>query len=167
MNWDSNDLREWKPDTEMSEKLKQAVSRLAEVRQALARAGERVAAAALALHETAKYKLLKDEQQVQHDMEEFAAALTQDVRDIALAIYRASGETKPVPGVVIKMYKLCKYDQELAKQWCATKAPGYLKLDNARFEKAAEVLKDVGAPVQVVPDPRVTIASNLDAEEKP
>jgi hypothetical protein len=45
--------------------------------------------------------------------------------------------------------------------WCAEHALKYLVLETKGFEKAASVLKDLGAPVELVREPRASIATDL------
>ena len=65
--------------------------------------------------------------------------------------------------MTIKVYQVVHYETPEAMAWCIEHARKYLKLDESAFEKGAPVLIDLGAPVTLDKEPRVTISSNLSA----
>ena len=82
-----------------------------------------------------------------------------NLREWALAAYRANGNKTPLKGVTIKVFKRLIYDAAQAEAWCRQNAPTLFKWDVKGFEKAAEKLP--GAPITIEDDPRVTLASDL------
>jgi hypothetical protein len=92
-----------------------------------------------------------------------ALAAEQRVRELALAEHALSGDAKPAEGIQIKEFSKVVYAPNLALDWCRAHAPKYLQLDTKAFEKAASVLRDLGAPVELVREPRVSIATDLSA----
>ena len=108
---------------------------------------------------TPEYKALLAAQQASKEAGVAVSAFSDAVREAALEAFRATGDKAPEKGVAIKMYKVYRYDSEVARLWCISNAPGLLALDSKRFEKAAELLPD--APVTIESDPRPTIASDL------
>ena len=92
-----------------------------------------------------------------------ALAAEQRVRELALAEHALSGDANPAEGVQVKLFAKVVYEHEDAWAWCAEHALKYLVLETKGFEKAASVLKDLGAPVELVREPRVSIATDLSA----
>jgi len=85
------------------------------------------------------------------------------VRELALAEHAASGNYKPAHGVQIKEFSKVMYAPNLALDWCIAHAPKYLALHAKAFEKAASVLRDLGAPVELTKEARAQIATDLSA----
>ena len=85
------------------------------------------------------------------------------VRVLALAEHALTGEYKPAEGVQVNLFSKVVYEHEDAWAWCAEHALKYLVLETKGFEKAAPVLRDLGAPVQIEKEPRVSIATDLSA----
>jgi hypothetical protein len=84
-----------------------------------------------------------------------------DVCAAALVEYGASQNARPAEGVQIKEFSKVVYEPAQALGWCLAQAHKYLQLDTKAFEKAAPVLKDLGAPVELTKEPRVQIATDL------
>lgn len=82
--------------------------------------------------------------------------------DLALAVYRETGNKSPAPGISIKLYKVLRYDPDDALVWARRNSPALVieTLDTKGFEKVAVTL---GAPVSEEEEPRVTIARDLSA----
>jgi hypothetical protein len=92
-----------------------------------------------------------------------AATATDAIKAAALAEHALSGNVKPAEGVQVKLFAKVVYDPEDAWAWCAEHALKYLVLETKGFEKAASVLKVLGAPVELVREPRVSITTDLSA----
>ena len=77
-------------------------------------------------------------------------------------LYHETGNKNPAEGVSIKIFKLLRYDPDEALKWAMNHAPNLVvtSLDIKKFEKVATTL---GAPVEEIEDPRVTIAKDLSA----
>lgn len=82
--------------------------------------------------------------------------------ELAPAVYRQTGNKHPVPGIVIKVFPVLRYEMDKALAWCKANMPKLVmtveSLDTKNFEKVALAL---GAPVEAEEDPRVTIAKEL------
>ncbi|HOW77955.1 MAG TPA: hypothetical protein PK406_00760 [Verrucomicrobiota bacterium] len=141
--------------------LQEALIELAKARKALDGAQARLDMAMLAMKMTPQYATVEVAQAGQRNAEELVTQAGALVRQLAIDAFVGTGNKTPSPGVSIKLYKVAHYDPEAAKAWCRENAAGYLALDTKRFEKAAPVLKDIGAPVQIIEDPRAVIASDL------
>lgn len=85
------------------------------------------------------------------------------VRELALAEHALTGEYRPAEGVQVKLFSKVNYQQDEAEKWCLAHAAKYLTLDTKAFEKAASVLRDLGAPVELTKEARAQIASDLSA----
>ena len=85
------------------------------------------------------------------------------VRELALAEHALTGIYRPAEGVQIKEFNKVVYEPEDAWSWCVEHALKYLQLDTKAFEKAASVLRDLGAPVELTKEPRAQIATDLGA----
>jgi hypothetical protein len=83
------------------------------------------------------------------------------VRELALDNFYVTENSRPEQGVQIRLFSKVVYESLNAWAWCVEHARKYLLLDNKAFEKAAPVLRDLGAPVKVVKEARVTIATDL------
>jgi hypothetical protein len=83
------------------------------------------------------------------------------VRELALAEHALSGDARPAEGVTVKLFSKVVYQQDEAEKWCFGHAARYLVLDSKAFEKAAPVLKDLGAPVEFAKEARAQIATDL------
>lgn len=77
-------------------------------------------------------------------------------------MYHETGNKAPAEGVSIKIFKILRYDPDEAMTWAKHNAPHLVveSLDIKRFEKVATTL---GAPVEEIEDPRVTISKDLSA----
>ena len=82
-----------------------------------------------------------------------------ELRILALSIYRDTGNTKPTNGVMVKLFTTTFWMPDVATEWCRTNLPEALKLDSKVFEKAAVNIP--GAPIKVTKEPRVQIATDL------
>jgi hypothetical protein len=85
-----------------------------------------------------------------------------EVCAVALVEYESSKNPKPAVGVQIEEFNKVVYESGNAWDWCAEHALKYLVLDVKAFEKAASVLRDLGAPVELSMEARVQNATNLD-----
>jgi len=97
----------------------------------------------------------------------------QQLRELTLAAYQATGSKKPAKGVGIKISKSLQYEEDFAKHWAITNGHiTFLQLDRAGFEawykaqlKAKRELppsmKESGLAVLEVEQPQATIAREL------
>lgn len=92
-----------------------------------------------------------------------AAAVTERAKELALDDFYVTENRRPAEGVQVKLFSKVDYQRDEAEKWCLGHACKYLILDARAFEKAAPVLRDLGAPVQLTRDPRVSIATDLSA----
>jgi hypothetical protein len=84
------------------------------------------------------------------------------VRELALDNFYVTENSRQAEGVQVKLFSRVEYEPALALTWCLGHATKYLQLDTRAFEKAAPVLRDLGAPVELVKEARVQIATDLD-----
>ena len=89
-----------------------------------------------------------------------ASALDTEIRELALAEYRESGEKKPTPGVEIKMDKVVNYSPDLAMEWAQEHKLALIpeSLDKKKYQ--ALVLSG-DAPGMITEEPVAQIAQNL------
>lgn len=86
-----------------------------------------------------------------------------DVKALAEAIFRDTGDAHPAPGVTIKLFTKLRYSAQQAFAWAKQTGMALTpeSLDAKAFEKIA---KATALPfVTTETDPRVTIAQDLDA----
>ena len=141
------------------------VQALAKARETLAEAEAALEAAVTALYETPEGARVLDAKE-KHRAAAEAASQARSL--VELKALQAHADGQPLArGVTIKMYQAVRYDADQAMAWCIEHARKYLKLDERAFEKGAPVLMDLGAPVTLAKEPRVTIASNLSASIDP
>ncbi len=98
-----------------------------------------------------------------HDLWGAARDAMSKVRELALDNFYATENSRPAEGVQVKLFSKVEYAPNLALDWCIAHATKYLQLDTRAFEKAAPVLKDLGAPVTLTREPRVSIGTDLSA----
>jgi hypothetical protein len=80
-------------------------------------------------------------------------------RQTAVSIYRDYQDEAPLPGVVIKHFKVARYDPVTAEAWACTNAPTLFVFDTKAFEKVGPKLP--GAPILVEDEPRAQLARDL------
>jgi len=90
-----------------------------------------------------------------------AATATDAIKAAALAEHALSGNVKPAEGVQVKLFAKVVYEPQDVWSWCIVNAHKYLQLDVKAFEKAAPVLRDLGAPVELTKEARAQIATDL------
>ena len=143
----------------MAANLTELLSGLARHRATVIACREDEQLAEAALRETPEYKAL-DLARCQRKAADVAVAgYTADLCEAALDAFAATGDKAPAKGVAIKLYKVYRYETDVAREWCMANAPALLVLDVKRFEKTAEQL--VGAPVTIESEPRPVIAADL------
>jgi len=82
-------------------------------------------------------------------------------RDLALAKFAETGETKAIEGLQVIQSKTMDYDLGEVTDWCRDNAPALFIVDEKAFKKVAATLP--GAPVVLGTKPSVRIASDLSA----
>lgn len=126
-----------------------------------------------ALHATADAELAKTDQykEVQEIRKELLkladmVSMTQNqIRTVSLAKYRTSGEVRPAPGILVKIFHLIRYDEKKALDYAKVNLPAALKLDGKMFTDVMKALKPEVRPefVSEVEDPKPTIAKDLSS----
>lgn len=148
---------------ERTSALQDALRELAEARRRRDIARERVDEYQGYVSATATYQELMASQKDVTDLSLAMSHAEAKVRELALAEHALTGEYKPADGVQIKEFSKVVYEPGPALAWCLAHATKYLVLDTKPFEKAASVLKDLGAPVELTKEARVTLATDLSA----
>ena len=105
------------------------------------------------------YQTLLNAKVAKQQLEEKIAAAEGETRTQAVAVFRATNSKEPVPGIVIKIFTVLKYDKAVAEEWARVHAPAVFKFDAKAFEKVAVALS---APVEVIQEPRAQIATKLE-----
>ena len=143
----------------MAETLTEALRELATQRLALANEQELVKECEAWLAETPQGKKLTEYKESAAKARARCDAADARVRELALASYAATGSKQPAKGVTIRVGKRLVYDRIKASEWARANAPALFALDIKAWEKAAPTLPD--APIEVVEEPSVAIASDL------
>ena len=137
------------------------LTELAKMRDLHTRANERRTAVIKAARETSEYT-------ENTALIDYAAArmaeIEAQIAAEALQNYTATGNKKPVDGVTVKVFTVLKYDLPEALDWARKNLAEALTLDRKLFETHAKgVAKTQPVPVvQIVDEPRVQIASDLE-----
>ena len=120
---------------------------------------EHVGICQICLEHTQRYADLIEAKEWEREQQEMVADLTDHVRAEALAAYQETAETKPWPGVQVKIYTEIEFDETEALVWCREYMPTLLNLDVTRFKKVAPHIWD--APITITKVPKATIARDL------
>jgi hypothetical protein len=80
------------------------------------------------------------------------------LRQAALELYKLDGNTKPVPGVTVKMHHKMKYDLDKVVAWAEDKAKHLFKFDVKAFEKNPPE----NAPFEKVDEPYCELATKME-----
>jgi hypothetical protein len=105
------------------------------------------------------YQTLLNAKVAKQQLEERIANVEIDVRAQAVAVFRATSSKEPVPGIVIKLFTVLKYDKAVAEEWARINAPAVFKFDAKTVEKVAPAMN---GPVEAIQEPRAQIASKLE-----
>ena len=93
-----------------------------------------------------------------------AQSLVSDIdaklRQAAIDLYNETGEKKPHPALVVKIYTVLNYESAKALEYCRQHLPGALSFNKAKFEKVAMVAELDFVEIDD-DDPRPSIASDL------
>jgi len=143
--------------------LENALRELAEARTELEIAKEWTAQLLTLVKAMPAYQKFSAAQDSELDLVKAITVADLRVRELALKEHLWSGSYKPAGGVQIKEFSKVVYAPNLALDWCIAHATKYLQLDTKAFEKAASVLRDLGAPVELTKEARAQIATNLSA----
>lgn len=142
--------------------LAELVRQLAEARSMQAFSKQRLAELEKAFKESQDYKLYSA---YLSDANKQASELDQDVRKIAVELFKQNGDKKPHPAIEIKDMTSMDYDDTLALAWCKHRLPDAIKFDRSLFEKHARAIRET-SPIKFVTfttTPKANIASNLEA----
>jgi len=140
--------------------LQAQVYRVHDTRQLLAQAQERLRAAEVVLSLVSEYQKVLDIKAHIKMLATDVQAEEELLRMQALAAFSEDGSTKPVAGVTIKHFKHVVFDTVTAFAWCMDNAPALIMHTlSPDYGKVAEKLP--GAPIEVIYEPRVTIATDL------
>ncbi len=142
--------------------LQDALRELAEARKQYGIAREHAEEKRRRLEALTEFQGVLDANEQMSDTAVAVGAAEYKVRALALAEHALSGDVRPAEGVQVKLFSKVVYEPEDAWAWCTEHALKYLVLDTKVFEKAAPVLRDLGAPVELTKEARVQIATNLD-----
>jgi len=142
--------------------LTDALRELAEARRQHEIAKERVGEHLLRVQAMTTYQEMLVAQDSERNLAQAILNADAKVRALALAEHALSGDTKPAEGVQVKLFGKVVYEPQDVWSWCIVNAPKYLVLDAKAFEKAASVLRDLGARVELTKEARAQIATNLD-----
>ncbi len=136
---------------------------LAELREQEARLGKEILELSEKLNRTTEAKALQAAQERRKKLSESIQLLETFIRKSALDDYTRAGVKPTVEGVVIKLFKVLKYERGAAEKWAHEKLPELFKFDEKGFEKYARAVADtVPVPcVKIEEEPRVEISSNL------
>lgn len=143
--------------------LREAMERLAALRQDESAAARAVAEAKAVRDATIEGQAVAALEAKLRSLGELAKDAKLRADDLAMALFRQTGDKHPAPGATIKLFQRVRYDAALVRAWCWTEAPTLVVLDTAAFDKLAEGLIARGAPAEIVPDPRPQIARDLSA----
>jgi hypothetical protein len=143
----------------MTEALAAQVAQLKTLRTQLDDADALVKERQIIMNANHDYQTLLNAKVAKQQLEEKIAAAEGETRTQAVAVFRATNSKEPVPGIIIKLFTVLKYDKAVAEEWARVHAPAVFKFDAKAFEKVAVTL---GAPVEAVEEPRAQIASKLE-----
>jgi len=139
--------------------LEEALRELAQARQTLSGLQEDWAQARYDMDHTPEGVAFAAADSITRFTEQRVKEIEASIRQEAVAAY--DGNKHPIEGVDLAEYQTVTYDRAEAIKWCVSNAPKYLALDTKPFEKAAPVLVDLGAPVQLGVEVRARIAGDL------
>lgn len=136
---------------------------LAELRRHEAEIGMEIMELTEKLNQTEEAKALQTALEKRRKVSEAVTLLEEFVRRSALEDYTLAGVKPMVDGVVIKLFKVLKYEKAEVERWAREKMPELLKFDEKGFEKYAKaVAETLPVPgVRVEEEPRVEISGNL------
>ena len=149
-----------------TQNLKDLAKKVAEFRQDVAESKVRKERAEVLMHQTPEGK---DAQAADSTLALGHDALIKtemELKSAVLFVYETDGEKSPIDKVVVKIFRSLKYDTAKILEWCRANAPGVLIVNKKPFEKMAV---DIGAPVEVVEEPKCTLATDMSVyleEEK-
>jgi hypothetical protein len=137
-------------------------TRVIDYRLLLEQAQERLRAAEVVLELTSEYQNVLGIKAHIKSLSTDTQREEEVLRMMALAAYKETGDTKPVKGVVIKMFTEIESDEAEAEAWSKPNLPSAFKFDFKFFKKVAVNIP--GAPITVTKEPRVQIATDLSGE---
>jgi hypothetical protein len=141
--------------------LQDALRKLAEARRSEEIIANHIALIQADIEATPQGKALAGFKRDLAEVRSGSSALTEEIRAAALDAFYLTKTRTPAKGVQIKEFAKVVYAPNLALGWCLAHAMKYLRLDAKAFEKAAPVLRDLGAPVELTKEARVQIATDL------
>lgn len=136
---------------------------LAELRRHAAEIGKEIMELTEKLNQTEEAKALQTALEKRRKVSEAVTLLEEFIRRSALQDYTLAGVKPMVEGVVIKLFKVLKYEKAEVERWAREKMPELLKFDEKGFEKYAKaVAETLPVPgVKIEEEPRVEISGNL------
>ena len=143
--------------------LTEALTRLAELRRDGTDAEIAVSMAHEEVEKTPQAKLYATRVTELHQIKGEIATAEAEVRNLTLLAYAQTGDKKPATGATIKTFHELRYDDGAMLRWCQANRPTYvmLSIDRARIGKAAEDLRQDGAPLVIVEVPKPQIDKDL------
>jgi hypothetical protein len=134
------------------------LSKLAAQRLTLATAKEMRTAMEIAFEETPSFQAIRANI---IDATQQIDELSEQLRELALADFKATGSKKPHPGVGIRVSTKLVYDPAVALDWAKTNVPAALVLDTKTFEGFVKASTAPVTFVSIVETPTATIATDL------
>lgn len=145
--------------------LRKAVQELRVARQAFDQAQEEQNALWLELMATEAGRAWASQKSAVADLGLVVETAETDLRRMVAEHYEVHRNMRPVAGVLVKTFKRLIYSVDEVLAWCEEKAPALVERKLAKgFEKVIEYMP--GAPVEVIQEPRVQIASELPIEDE-
>lgn len=144
----------------MATKVEEALRALAIARVNEERAASAAARLKAVVENTPEWKAYQEAQASAGVASATVAMMDAQMRDTLLEYFQETGDKKPTPGASIQIHTRLRYDPIAAIEWCKVNAPKLVETKLARnFDKVAE---QMGAPVEVIAEPRVVLATNLN-----
>lgn len=88
-----------------------------------------------------------------------------DLTEIAVAIYKATGKKKWLAGLGVREETVLEYDEAEAVKYCLKSLPGALKLDKSTFEKVAKAMNETPGRIPFVvvkKEDKGTVSTDLE-----
>lgn len=136
------------------------IQKVAELRNDLEDTKSLKNSAEIALEETSEYKRVQMITERASIISTGLGSVENELKFVTLAIYKETGEKKPIDKVEVKIFKRLEYDLAEVLAWCRSNAPSLLAVNKKPFEKTAVA---IGAPVKVKEEAKCTIASDLSS----
>jgi len=143
--------------------MREALALVVKVRRETMAVEERAKAAQSALEATPEWVALQEARAAAKAANEGLYNAERGAREMALELFKATGDKNPYPGTSVKMYKKAVYEVPALVDWCFVNAPGYLEPNFKLIERAAiGGHLPTGAPVRIETEPRAQLSGKLE-----